>query len=122
MLFERPVSLAAAGIALALVVPELFALWEQPDKLPGLILMPGAVIGAAAAYLGTAVACSYYRTLARALRLVAWGCLGVGIGIITIYFGLRVPEWWGKLLFLGTGCLPLFAPVVGLCQGWRKSV
>lgn len=122
MLFERPVSLALAGIALALVVPESSELREQSDKLPGLILIPGAVIGAVAAYLGTAVACSYYRTLGRTLRVVAWGCLGVGIGIITIYFGLRAPEWWSRLLFLGTGCLPLFAPVVGLFRGWRKPL
>ena len=122
MLIERPVSLACAGIALALVVPESFALWGQPDKLPGLVLLPGAVIGAVAAYLGTAVACSYRRPLGHAFRLVAWVCLGVGIGIITIYFGLRAPEWWSKLLFLGTGGLPLFAPVVGRFRGWQKPL
>jgi len=122
MLIERPVSLAAAGIALALVVPEAFRLWEHSDRFPGLVLLPGAVVGAVAVYLGTAVACSYHRPPGRTLRRVAWACLGVGIGITTIYFGLRPPAWWSKLLFLGTGCLPLFAPVVGLFRGWGKPL
>ena len=115
-------SLAAAGIALALVVPETSALWGLPDKLPGLVFIPGAVIGGIAAYMGAAIASSYYKPLGRVLRIVAWVCLGVGIGIITIYFGLRAPEWWSKLLFLGTGCLPLFAPFVGLFRGWQESL
>ena len=122
MLFERPLSLVTAGIALAMVVPELSALREQPDQVPGLILIPGAAVGAVGVYLGIAVARSYYRTLGRTLRLVAWGCLGVGIGIITICFGLRAPEWWGKLLLLGAGCLPLFALVAALFRGWRKRL
>ena len=122
MLFERPLSLVTAGIALAMVVPELSALREQPDQVPGLILIPGAAIGAVGVYLGIAVARSYYRTLGRTLRLMAWGFLGAGRGAGTIYFGLRAPEWWSKLLFLGTGCLPLFAPVVGLFRGWRKPL
>ena len=119
MLFERPVSLATAGISLAIMIPEFNALVEQPNQVPGTALIVGAVIGAISIYVGSATASTYYKTLGRTLRLAVWGLLGLGMTICTCYFGLRTQEGWHKLIFFGTGCLPLFAHLAVLFQGWR---
>jgi hypothetical protein len=121
MLFERPVSLVITGISLAMMVPEASALLEQPNQIPGSILIAGAVIGAVGIYLGSTVASSYYKTPGRTLRLTVWGFLGLGMSVSTVYFGLRAPGWWNQLLFFGAGCLPLFAHVSALVQGWRNG-
>ena len=118
MLFERPVSLATAGISLAIMIPEFNALVEQPNQVPGTALIVGAVIGAISIYIGSATASTYYKTLGRTLRLAVWGLLGLGMTICTCYFGIRVQEWWHKLFFFGTGCLPLFAHLSVLFKGW----
>ena len=118
MLFERPVSLATTGISLAIMIPECNALLEQPNQVPGTALIAGAVIGAISIYAGSATANTYYKTLGRTLRLAVWGLLGLGMTICTCYFGIRAQEWWHKLFFLGTGCLPLFAHVAVLFKGW----
>jgi len=119
MLFERPVSLATTGISLAIMIPECNALLEQPNQVPGTALIAGAVIGTIGIYLGSATASSYYKTLGRTLRLAVWGLLGLGMTICTCYFGIRVQEWWHKLIFFGAGCLPLFVYLAVLFQGWR---
>ena len=120
MLFERPISLATTGISLAILVPEFSALLKKPNQVPRTILIAGVLIGAVGIYLGSAVASSYYKTLGRALRLAVWGFLGLGMSIGTVYFGLRAPEYWHKVIFFGTGCLPLIAHVLVLLQGWRR--
>ena len=122
MLFERPVSLASTGISLAIVIREFSALLEQPSLVPGSILIPGVGIGAVGIYLGSTLASSYYRTLGRTLRLTAWGFMGLGMSVSMVYFGLRAPEWWKPLFFFGVGCLPLFAHVAALFQGWRNGL
>ena len=121
MLFERPISLATTGISLAIMVPEFSKLLEQPNQAPGSILIAGALIGAVGIYLGGTAASSYYKTLGRTLRLTVWGFLGLGMTICTCYFGLRTQEWWYRLIFFGTGCLPLFAHLAVLFQGWRRG-
>jgi len=120
MLFERPVSLATTGISLAITVPEFSALLEQPNQVPRSILIAGALISALGIYLGSTIASSYHKRLGRTLRLTVWGFLGLGMSIGTVYFGLRAPEHWHKVLFFGTGCLPLIAHVLVLLQGWRR--
>lgn len=109
MLFERPISLATTGISLAIMVTEFSKLLEQPNQAPGSILIAGALIGAVGIYLGGTAASSYYKTLGRTLRLTVWGFLGLGMTICTCYFGIRVQEWWHKILFFGIGGLPLAA-------------
>jgi hypothetical protein len=120
MLLEKPVSFAAAGISLAIMVPQLSALLEQSSQVPGPALAAGAVISAIAIYLGGSVASTHSKKLGRTLRLSTWGILGLGMSVSTVYFGLRAPEWWTKLLFLAAGCLPLFAHVAVLFKGWQK--
>ena len=120
MLFERPVSLAATGISLAIAIPEFSALLEQPHRVPRSLLIASALIGAFGIYLGSAVASSYRTRLGRTLRLAVWGFLGLGMTICTCYLGIRTPEWSNKLLFLGTGCLPLSAHVAVLLKGWHE--
>jgi hypothetical protein len=122
MLFERPISFVITGISLAIMVPESSALLEQPNQIPGSILIAGTVIGAVGIYLGSTVASSYYKALGRALRLTMWGFLGLGMSVGTVYFGLRASEWWNQLLFFGAGCLPLFAHVAALLQGWSNGL
>ena len=119
MLFERPVSLATTGIALAIMIPECNALLERPNQVPGPALIAGAVIGAIGIYVGSTTASTYYKTLGRTLCLAVWGLLGLGMTICTCYFGTRVQEWWHKLIFFGTGCLPLFAHLAVLFHGRR---
>ena len=119
MLFERPVSLATTGIALAIMIPECNALLERPNQVPGPALIAGAVIGAIGIYVGSTTASTYYKTLGRTLCLAVWGLLGLGMTICTCYFGTWVQEWWHKLIFFGTGCLPLFAYLAVLFQWWR---
>jgi membrane protease YdiL (CAAX protease family) len=109
MLMERPLALATTGISLALMIPECNALMEQPNQFPGAVLIAGVLIGAVGIYVGSTTASSYYKALGRAIRLTVWGLLGLGMSIVTVYFGLRVTEYWQKALFLGTGCLPLLA-------------
>ena len=118
MLFEQPISIATTGISLVIMVPEFSKLLEQPNQVPGPTLIAGAVISAVGIYLGSAAANSYYKTLGRTLRLAVWGLLGLGMTICTCYFGLRTQEWWYRLIFFGTGCLPLFAHVAVLFKGW----
>ena len=122
MLLERPGSFVITGISLAMMVPEASALLEQPNRIPGSILIAGALIGAVGIYLGSTVASSYYRTLGRTLRLTAWGFLGLAMSVSMVYFGLRAPGWGNQLLFFGAGCLPLFAHVAALLQGWRNGL
>ena len=119
MLLERPISIATTGISLVIMVPEFSKLLEQPNQVPGPTLIAGAVISAVGIYLGSAAANSYYKTLGRTLRLAVWGLLGLGMTICTCYFGIRVQEGWHKLIFFGTGCLPLFAHLAVLFQWWR---
>jgi hypothetical protein len=119
MLFERPVSLATTGISLAIMIPEFNALLEQPNQVPSTALIVGAVISAIGIYVGSTTASTYYKRLGRTLRLAVWGLLGLGMTICTCYFGIRVQEWWHKLILFGTGCLPLFAHLAVLFQGWR---
>ena len=122
MLFERPVSLVATGISLAIMIQECNALLKQPNQVPGPTLIAGAVIGAIGIYLGSTTASTYYKTLGRTLRLAVWGLLGLGMTICTCYFGIRVQEWWHKLIFFGSGCLPLFAHLAVLFHGWRGGL
>jgi hypothetical protein len=117
MLFERPVSLVTTGISLAIMIPESNALLEQPNQVPGTALIVGAVIGAIGIYVGSTTASTYYKTLGRTLRLAVWGLLGLGMTICTCYFGIRLQEWWHKLFFIGTGCLPLFTHLAVLFKG-----
>ena len=120
MLIERHLSLAITVISLAFLVPESFSLLEQPSQVPGITLAVGAVIGAIGIYLGSAVACTYWKKVGRTLRLIAWGILGLGMSTSTLYFGSRAQGWWAKLLFLSAGCLPLLAHVTVLFKGWQK--
>ena len=122
MLFERPVSFVTTGISLAIMIPECSALLEQPNQAPGSVLIAGAVIGAVGIYLGCTVASSYYKTLGRTLRLTAWGLLGIGMSMSTVYFGLRAPDWGNRLIFFGAGCLPLGACLAVLLQAWREGL
>jgi len=122
MLFERPVSLVTTGISLAIMIPECSALLQQPNQVPGLVLIAGAVIGAVGIYLGSSVARSYYKTLGRGLRLTAWGSLGIAMSMSTFYFGVRAPEWGNRLLFFGAGCLPVGTYLAVLLQAWREGL
>jgi len=112
MLFERSISIATTGISLAMMIPECNALLEQPNQVPGATLIIGAVIGAIGIYVGSTTASTYSKRLGRALRLVVWGLLGLGMTISTCFFGVRMQEWWHKLIFFAIGCLPLSAHLV----------
>jgi len=112
MLFERPISIATTGISLAMMIPECNALLEQPKQVPGATLMIGAAIGAIGVYVGSTTATTYSKRLGRTLRLAVWGLLGLGMTICACFLGIRVQEWWHKLIFFAIGCLPLSAHLV----------
>jgi hypothetical protein len=122
MLVGRQISYFTIGIWVALTVPSFSKLLEQPNQIPGPILIAGAVIGAIGIYLGSGIASTYYKMLGRILRLAVWGFLGLGMSISTVYFGLRAQDWWYKLIFFGAGCLPLFAHLAALFQVWRRGI
>jgi hypothetical protein len=104
------------------MIPECSALLEHPNQVPGSTLIAGSVIGAAGIYLGATLATSYYKTLGRGLRLIAWGILGTAMSVAVFTFGLRVPEWGNRLLFFGAGCLPLGAYLYVLSRVWREGL
>ena len=120
MLMERPLAFAMTGISLAIMIPECNALMEKPNQVPGAALIVGAAIGAIGIYVGSSTARSYSKTLGRNIRLTLWGLLGLGMGIGIVYFGLRAPVHWQKVLFLAAGCLPFLAYIGAVFRGLRN--
>lgn len=81
MLIERPLSLTATAVAVALIAPECTALLNHAGRPPRMILVVAALLGAFGVYLGTAVAGSYRSPTGRTLRLLTWGLVSIGLGV-----------------------------------------
>lgn len=109
MLIERPLSLAATAVAIALIAPECASIWSQPGRPPRTILVVAALIGAVGIYLGTAAASSYRSPSGRTIRLVIWGLVSISLGVSIGICLTGPPGPLGKIGLLGSAVLP---PVV----------
>ncbi len=121
MLYESPLSLAAIGIAAALIVPECTAILDQPDKIPSMTLVVGAIIGAFGVYALTAVASSHEKLAVRLSLVTIWGGLALGLSVGVGICAPGGPELWRKIALLGAASAPILAFTVSLIQILREK-
>jgi MFS family permease len=113
---ERPIALACAGIAIALVAPEFLTLTRPESAPPGTGLVVGAVLGALGVYGGSFMAAERQARSARALAFGFWILLALAFSGALFLAAVQSPTWGHRLVFGLSGILPLVGPVVVLSR------
>jgi hypothetical protein len=113
---ERPIALACAGIAIALVAPEYLTLTRAAPAPPGLGLVAGAILGGLGVYGGSFMAAEREARVTRVLAFGFWILLALGLSGALFLAALQSPGWGPRLFFGLGGVLPLVGPVAILIR------
>lgn len=106
MLYEIPLSLAAIGIAAALIVPECTAILDQPEAIPSMTLVVGAIIGTFGVYGMASVLSTHENRLMRLLFMTICGGIAIGLSIGVGICAPRGPELWHRIALFVAASLP----------------
>jgi hypothetical protein len=118
---ERQISVFCVMVGGALVYPEVRALLQHPETVPGAALMTGGGFGALGVCFGTLLASDGGAAWFKALLLGFWGVVCLGFAGAMLFGALRSP---GALrmglfeLFAGLCLLAFFGVLYGV---WRAN-
>ena len=114
MQLERPIGIAFAGLAIALVAPEYITLSRPDAASPSTALVLGAVLGALGVYVGSIMAAERVTRSTRVLAFGFWILLAFALSG-ALFLAVAQSHTWGyRLLFGLGGLLPLVGPVAVL--------
>jgi len=120
MMIERQVSIALAGIGVAVVLPEFMNMRHHAEYVPGSALLIGTLVGALGALFGTAVAASY-DSWGRWIRMAIWIAVAAGFSFVDLVGGLRQPGAGWQIGFAVAGLAAVAGPAAVVRRLWLDS-